>query len=49
MWIRDFEENLIKSVGPAPFSAQYLICRLVQTDGGTDRKIDGRINPGWAG
>ena len=48
-WIHDFEENLTESVGPVPFSAQYLICRHVQTDGWTDRRTDGRINPGWAG
>ena len=28
-----------------PFSAEHLICRHVQTDRRTDR----RINPGWAG
>ena len=31
-WIHDFEENLTESVGPVPFSAQYLICRHVRTD-----------------
>jgi len=35
-----FEENLTESVGPVPFSAQYLICRPVQqTDGQTDELI----------
>jgi len=52
-WIHDFEEFLTESVGPVPFSAQYLICRPVrmdgQTDGRTDRWTDRRINPGWAG
>ncbi len=32
-WIHDFEENWTKSVGPVLFSAEYLICRHVQTDG----------------
>ena len=32
---------MTESVGPVLFSAQYLICRPVRTDG--------RINPGWAG
>jgi hypothetical protein len=31
-WIHDFEENLTESVGPVPFSAQYLICRHVRTE-----------------
>jgi len=31
-WIHDFEENLTESVGPVPFSAQYLICRPGRTD-----------------
>jgi hypothetical protein len=56
-WIYNFEENLTESVGPVPFSAQYLICRPVRTDGWTDgetdrrtdRWADGRNNPGWTG
>ena len=30
---------MTKSVGPVPFSAQYLICSYVQTDGWTDELI----------
>jgi len=29
-----------KNFGPVPFSAQYLICRLEQTDGRTDGQTD---------
>ncbi len=47
-WICDFEELLTKSVGPVPFSTQYLICRHVQTDrqtdGQTDRQTDGQTD-----
>ena len=43
-WIHDSEENLTESVGPVPFSAQYLICRPVQMDGQTDRQTDRRTN-----
>ena len=44
-WVHDFEENLTKSVGPVLFSAEYLICRHVQTtDGLTDRRTDGRTH-----
>jgi len=42
-WIHDFEENLTKSVGPVLFSAQYLICRHVQTDRQTDKLIWGGL------
>ena len=35
---------MTKSVGPVPFSAEYLICRYVQTDGQTDRRTDGRTD-----
>ena len=35
-WIHDFEENLTESVGPVLFSAEYLICRHVRTDGLTN-------------
>ena len=38
-WIHDFEEKLIEYVGHVPFSAQYLICRHVQTDRQTDELI----------
>ena len=31
-WIHDFKELLTKSIGPVPFSAEYLICRDVWTD-----------------
>jgi len=31
-WIHGIEENLTESVGPVPFSAQYLICRHVRTE-----------------
>ena len=31
---------MTESVGPVTFSAQYLICRHVQTDGRTDKQID---------
>ena len=45
-WIHEFEEEeLTEPIGPVPFSAEYLICRYVQTDGW----MDGRFNPGWAG
>jgi len=41
-WIHDFEENLTEnlteSVGPVPFSAQYLICRHVVPS--QDAKVD---------
>jgi len=40
MWIHDLTE----SVGPVPFSAQYLICRPVRTDGQTDGQIDGQTD-----
>ncbi len=43
-WIHDFEEYLTKSIGPVLFSAQYLICRHVQTDGRTHRRTDSRTN-----
>jgi len=43
-WIHDFEENLTESVGPVLFSAEYLICRHVQTDRQTDRQTDGRTD-----
>ncbi len=43
-WVHDFEENLTESVGPVPCSAQYLICRHVQTDRQTDRQTDGRMD-----
>jgi len=39
-WIHDFEEYLTKSVLPVPFSAQYLICRHVQTYRQSDRQMD---------
>ncbi len=52
-WIHDFEENQTKSVGPVLFSAEYLICRHILTDGLTDGRTDGRtdsrINLGGAG
>jgi hypothetical protein len=35
---------LTESVGPVPFSAQYLICRHVRTDRGTDGWTDGRTD-----
>jgi len=41
MWIHDFEENSTESVGPVLFSAEYLICRHVQTDRRTDGRTDG--------
>ena len=40
-WIHDFEENLAESVGPVLFSAQYLMCRHVQTDKRTHGQTDG--------
>ncbi len=43
-WIHDFEENLTESVRPVPFSAQYLICRPVWTDGQTDGQMDGQTD-----
>jgi len=43
-WIHGIEENLTESVGPVPFSAQYLICRHHQTDGWTHRRTDSRTN-----
>jgi len=36
--------QLTESVGPVLFSAEYLICRHVQTDRQTDRQTDGRIH-----
>jgi len=46
----DFEENLTESVGPVPFSTQYLICAGMynrrtdsQTDGLTDELIWGGL------
>jgi len=44
MWIHDFEENLTESVGPVPFSIQYLICRPVRMDGRTDGQTDGQTD-----
>ena len=38
-WIHDFEENLTESVGPVLFSAEYLICRHVRTDGRTTDEL----------
>jgi len=32
------------TVGPVPFSAPYLICRHVQTDGRTDGQTDGQTD-----
>jgi len=43
-WIHDFEENQTKSVGPVLFSAEYLICRHILTDGITDGRTDGRTH-----
>ena len=37
---------LNESVKPVPFSAEYLICRPVQTDGQTDRQTDKLIRVG---
>ncbi len=52
-WIHDFEELLTESVGPVLFSAEYLICRHVQTDGQTHRRTHrrthGQINLRGAG
>ena len=50
-WIHDFEENWTESIGPVLFSAEYLICRHVQTkdgltDGRTHRRMDELI---WGG
>ena len=44
-----FNKWLTESVGPVPFSTEYLICRHVQTDKRIDGQTDGQINPGWAG
>ena len=40
MWIHDFEENCTEFVGPVLFSAEYLICRHVLTDGRTDSRTN---------
>jgi len=45
-WIYDFEEYLTESVGPVIFSAEYLICRHVLTDGRTHGRTHGLI---WGG
>jgi len=37
--IHDFKEQVIESVGPVPFSAEYLICGHVRTDRQTDELI----------
>ena len=44
MWIHDFEENCTEFVGPVLFSAEYLICRHVLTDGRTDSRTDSRTD-----
>jgi hypothetical protein len=42
-WIHDLKESLTKSVGPVPFSAEYLICRHVRR---MDRWADKLIRVG---
>jgi hypothetical protein len=43
-WFTIFKEWLAKSVGLVPFSAKYLICRHVRTDGLTDGLTDWRTD-----